>query len=310
LGNKQLTKINFEVTVMKKLIFSPSIFLGFLPQCVFIYATLIFAFSTKIIFAQIVPDTAQVRHVTGGIVFAEGPLWHPDGFLLCSDINGNKVLKIDPQTGAKEVYLSPSGGANGLAFDRHHNLIMCRGFARDLARLESDGSVTILASHYDGKRFNSPNDLTVRSDGTIFFTDPTTGDSPELDFDGVYALKPNGELALLDTTISMIPNGITLSPDEQKLYVNETLTKTIYVYDIENDTTLTNKSVFAVIPGAQYADGMKVDVNGNLFVAALNAGVWIYSPNGQYLDSITVPGNVTNINWGDADYKTLDIIRN
>lgn len=115
-----------------------------------------------------VPDSAKVEHLAGGFLLAEGPLWHPDGFLLCSDINSNQILKIDPQTGAKEVYLSPSGAANGLAFDAQQNLIMCRRDERGLARLESDGTITVLASHYDGKRFNSPNDLVIRSDGAIF----------------------------------------------------------------------------------------------------------------------------------------------
>jgi len=277
----------------------------------FFLVGLIFTFATNPIYAQIspVPDTAHVQLLTGGIIFAEGPLWHPDEFLLCTDLNGNRIFKIDPQTGAKQIYLSPSGGANGLAFDLQQNLVMCRRDARDLARLESNGDITILVSGYNELRFNSPNDLTVRSDGTIFFTDPFFLSSPtpqELDFDGVYALKPDGALILLDSTVTG-PNGICLSPNEQKLYVSAAQSRTIYVYDIENDTTLTNKSVFAQIPSANYLDGMKVDVNGLLFTAAGNKGVWIFSPGGVWIDTINVPGNVTNLNWGDPDYQTLYI---
>ena len=263
------------------------------------YAT---SFQDTVITA-LVPEGAQVEHLAGDIVFAEGPLWHPEGFLICSDIDGDQIYKIDAATGVKEVYLSPSGGANGLAFDRQKKLIMCRQGERDLARLESDGSVTVLASHYNGKRFNEPNDLVVRSDGTIFFTDPFPN---ELDFDGIYCLTPGGELKLLETSVSG-PNGICLSPDEKKLYVNETWNLTIYVFDIESDLSLTNKSIFAQIDWTLYVDGMKVDENGLLFATTGYQGIWIYSPDGHFIDIIDVPGNLTNLNWGDTDNQTLFI---
>jgi gluconolactonase len=274
--------------------------------------TVLLLFISSALYGQIVspvPEGAQVEHLAGDILFGEGPLWHPDGFLLCSDIDGNQIFKIDPLTGAKEVYLRPSGGANGLAFDTKQNLIMCRLVEKDLARLEPNGDVTVLVSHYDGKRFNSPNDLVVRSDGSIFFTDPHFGSSPppiELNFDGIYCLKPGDELVLLETSVSG-PNGICLSPDEKKLYVNDARNRIIYVFDIENDS-LTNKSVFAQITGFNFfIDGMKVDENGLLFSAAGTGGIWIFSPDGEFVDKITVPGNVTNLNWGDTDYQTLFI---
>jgi gluconolactonase len=262
------------------------------------------------VITALVPQGAQVEHLAGDFDFAEGPLWHPDGFLLCSDIDGDRIFKIDPYFGMKEVYLSPSGGANGLAFDRQKNLIMCRAGERDLARLESDGSITVLASLYNGKRFNSPNDLVVRSDGTIFFTDPYTSRSPsprELDFDGIYCLTPGGELKLLETSVSA-PNGICLSPDENKLYVNETLNLGIYIFDIESDLSLTNKRIFAQIGMLYYLDGMKVDENGLLFtMAGFNEGVYIFSPDGHFIDLIDVPGPSTNLNWGGTDNQTLFI---
>ena len=124
--------------------------------------------------------------------------------------------------------------------------------------------------------------------------------------DGIYAIDKNGELRLLDTSVSG-PNGICLSPDEKKLYVNNARTRVIYVFDVVNDSTLANKSVFAQITGADFVDGMKVDENGLLFSAAGNKGVWIFSPDGEFIDKIDVPGFVTNINWGDSDYRTLYI---
>lgn len=221
----------------------------------------------------------------------------------------DRVYKIDPETSEKVDFLNPSGGSNGLSFDLQGNLIICQNDERTLARLEQDGSVTVLASQYDGKKFNSPNDLTVRSDGSIFFTDPFFGwasPSPrEMSYNGIFCLKSTGELVLLDQSIST-PNGICLSPDEKKLYVNDTFSLTIYVYDIGGDWTNLNKSVFAQMTGSGYADGMKADQNG-LVCSTGPGGIWIFSPDGELVDKISVPSDASNLNWGDADYQTLYI---
>ena len=251
-----------------------------------------------------IPDGAELERVTDGIEFGEGPLWHPDGFLLFSDVVADRIIKLDTLTFVKETYLSPSGGSNGLAFDKHQNLIMCRRDKGDIARLESDGSVTILASGYKGVTFNGPNDITIRSDGTIFFTDPNASSAAGA-VDGVYSISPDGIVRRVDSTLDF-SNGITLSPDEKKLYVSAARSLLIYYYDIENDSTLSKKRVFARLNAARYLDGMKVDENGLLYVAG-GGGVWIYSPEGVLLDRIPMSGTTTNLNWGGSDYRTLYI---
>jgi len=258
---------------------------------------------------SIIPDGAEVEHLTGGFSLGEGPLWHPDGYLLCSDCDRDQIIKIDPVTGTEQVYLSSSGGSNGLAFDHQNRIIMCRMYERDIARLESDGSITVIASDYNGKRFNSPNDLVVRADGTIFFTDPFLYLSPlpqELGFDGIFAITPDGILRLLENSV-VEPNGIALSPNGKRLYVNSCLPRIIYTFDIEDIATLTNKQVFTEIPSAEYLDGMKVDENGFLYATAPRQGIWIFSPDGELVDKIDVSGKLTNLNWGSDDYKTLFI---
>jgi gluconolactonase len=255
-------------------------------------------------FISPIPDGAQLEFLTGGIEFGEGPLWHPDGFLLFTDVLADRVMKFDPETRVKQVHLNPSGGANGLGFDADLNLIMCRRDERDMARLEFDGSVTTLASGYDGIEFNGPNDLTVRSDGTIFFTDPNASGAPGR-IDGVYSLTPGGAVHRLDSTLNY-SNGITLSPNEERLFVNAANSKIIYLYDIESDSSLSNKRVFAHVSDARYLDGMKVDENGLLYVAG-GGGVWIYSPEGALLDKLEISGTTTNLNFGDADHQRLYI---
>jgi len=259
--------------------------------------------------ASPVPDSAEVQHVAGPFNFLEGPVWHPDGFLLCSEMNEERILKINPQTGSMEVYLELPGAPCGLAFDAQQNLIMCLEDDRQLALLNSDSIITILASHYNNKRLNSPNDLVVISDGTIILTDPHFPNSPdpqELSFDGIFALKSDGELVLLDSTFQG-PNGICLSPDEEILYVNNAYTKRIYAFDIDNELHLTNKREIGYVSGADFLDGMKVDENGLIYCSSANKGIWIFSPDGEYVDKIDIDGKVLNINWGDADYQTLYI---
>jgi gluconolactonase len=250
-----------------------------------------------------IPDGAVVTLVTPyRVAFGEGPLWHPDGFLLFADVENNRIMKLDPQNPAREVYLDPSGETSGLALDNHLNLIMCRRSKRDVARLESDGSITVLASEYEGVQFNGPNDLTVSSNGTVFFTDPNTDGTPGK-IDAVYSLTPDGRIHRLNRTIEF-PNGVALSTDEQTLYVSETWSRVVYVYTIENDSTLSNGREFARVPEAQFLDGMEVDVDGLLYVAG-GGGFWILSPEGVLVDKMRMSGFTTNLAWGDADYQAL-----
>jgi gluconolactonase len=253
-----------------------------------------------------IPPGAVVEKVAGGFQFTEGPVWRGGG-LYFSDINGNTVYLWTAQAGAKP-YLAPSGNANGLAFDLNGRLLLALQGGRKVIRLEPDGTQTLLAERYTGKRLNSPNDLAVRPDGAVFFTDPPYGISAgqaELGFSGIYRIGPSGNLQLLDKTLSR-PNGIVFSPDGKKLFVSDAEVRVIYVWDVVSDSLLSNRRQFASIQPAGYADGMKADASGNLYVAG-PLGIWVFSPAGAVLDTVPVPGQTTNCGWGDADGKTLYI---
>ena len=277
------------------------------------FLSLILVFTILIIqslFSQSpVPDGTTVDKIAGGYQFVEGPVWHSDGYLLFSDIPANTVYKWS-EDGGSEVYLNPSGNSNGLMWDANHLLILAQHGNRRVARIEADATETALATHYEGKRLNSPNDLALKSDGSIFFTDPPWGinNNPglrELDWDGIYRLNPDGKLYLLDETVAY-PNGICFSPDESKLYVNDSGGRKIYVWDVVNDSTLANKQLFYSMPGSGSADGMKVDTEGNLYSTGPGA-VWIFKPDGSLLDKIPVPETTANLNWGGPDNNELYI---
>jgi sugar lactone lactonase YvrE len=248
-----------------------------------------------------------VEKIAEGFQFLEGPVWKEDLGLLFSDIPANTVY-LWSQVKGTSVYLQPSGNSNGLAIDARQDLVLAQHSKRRLAKLNEDGIETTLATHYKGKRFNSPNDMAIKSDGSIFFTDPPYGISAqqeELGFYGIYRLNPEGELQLLDSSLFR-PNGITFSPDEKKLYVSESDACRIYVWDVISDSLIVNKRLFASMNAEGNADGMKTDPAGNLFATG-PYGVWVYSHNGTVLDTILVPGQTTNCNWGDPDRKTLYI---
>jgi gluconolactonase len=248
----------------------------------------------------------RVEKIDDGFLFVEGPLWR-DGVLLFSDIQANTIYRWVPDSGTA-VFHTPTGNSNGLALDLAGNLLLAQQGKRQVVRLEANGSETVLAALYDGKKLNSPNDLAVKSDGAIFFTDPPYGINPdqeELGFYGIYRLSPAGALQLLDATLNR-PNGITFSPDETKLYVGDAEARRIYVWDVLADTLIVNKRQFAYMNPAGYTDGMKVDAEGHLFAAG-PLGIWVYDASGTVLDTILVPGQTTNCNWGDADGQTLYI---
>ncbi len=261
----------------------------------------------------IIPLNAQVEKLTSGLLQPEGPVWKDGVGLLFSDIRANKIYCWSPFDSSISEYMNPSDSSNGLTFDLDSNLILTQMAKRRVSRRESDGSITPLAETYNGKKFNSPNDLVVKSDSSIFFTDPDfnipVGQSRELDFRGVFRIGVNGNIQVLDSTTFDKPNGICFSPDESKLYVNESPRRIIYVWDVVDDSTITNRRVFFTIPGidyVHYADGMKVDVEGNLYCTG-PGGVWVISPAGDCIDTILVPENPSNCNWGDADRRTLYI---
>ena len=259
---------------------------------------------------EILAPNTQVEKVAGGFEFTEGPLWHPDGFLLFSDIPANTIYKWQPEQ-KTEIFRQPSGNANGNTLDRSGRLITAEHGNRRISLTKKNGEIVTLASHYQEKRLNSPNDLAVKSDGSIYFTDPPYGiksEQEELGFYGVYRLAPDGTLTLLVDDF-VRPNGIALSPDETKLYVNDSEKGHIRVFDLKPDGMIENGKLFAELkpPSAEgAADGMKVDIKGNVYSTG-PGGVWIFSPKGDLLGIIKTPEPPANLAWGDSDYKTLYI---
>ncbi len=234
-----------------------------------------------------------VEKIADGFQFLEGPVWK-DGSLLFSDIPANTIYKWNPDSGVK-IFLRPSGNSNGLAIGKDGNLLLAQHGLRQIAKLDSNNKFVPLATHFEGKRLNSPNDIAVKSDGSIFFTDPPYGinsSQEELHFYGIYRITPKGNLKLLDKTLYR-PNGIAFSPDEKKLYVGDSETRIIYQWDVVDDSIITNKRKLASIPPQGYADGMKVDNYGFIFIAG-PIGIWIFKPDGTVVDTIPIPGQTTN----------------
>lgn len=262
---------------------------------------------------NILDDSAKLEKVAGNFQFIEGPIWHPEGFLLFSDIPANIIYKLTSNHQV-EVFRRPSGKANGNTLDKENRLLTAEHENRRVSRTEKDGKVITLADRYQGKRLNSPNDLVVKSDGSIYFTDPSYGvskDQEELGFYGVYRLASDGKLTLLVKDL-VLPNGIAFSPDEQKLYVNNSEAKYIAVFDVKPDGNVTNEQLFADLKDASQSgvpDGLKLDLEGNVYSTG-PGGVWILSPDGKLLGKISVPETATNVAWGESDRKTLYITAN
>ena len=273
------------------------------------YLLMIPVISTFLFAQSPIPPGVKLEKIATGFLQPEGPVWKDNVGLLFSDIKANLIYQWSPVDSSIKTYLQPSDSSNGLTFDRQGRLVLTQMRLRRIARQELDGSISPLASLFRGKKFNSPNDLVVKSDGSIFFTDPDFNIpypyNKELAFKGVYRISTSGSVKMLDSTFDK-PNGICFSPDEKKLYVNESPKCRIYVWDVVDDSTITNKKLFFQIPASGYADGMKVDSAGNVYCTG-PTGVWIISPNGEYLDKIAVPDNPSNCNWGDNDRKTLYI---
>jgi gluconolactonase len=258
--------------------------------------------------AQVIKG-GTVEQVWTGFKFVEGPVWKEGVGLLFSDIYPSTIYQWSRGDSTISIYLKPSDSSNGLTFDHLGNLILTQMEKRRIARQESNGTITPLVSTYNGKRFNSPNDIVVSSSGAILFTDPDfnvpAGQTRELSFKGIFRLSPSGRLQVIDSTFDK-PNGICFSPDESRLYVNESAQHKIYAWDVANDSTFTNKRLFYTIPQMGYADGMKVDSNGNVYCAG-PGGIWVVSSSGAYLTLIATPQTPSNCAWGDPDRRTLYI---
>lgn len=260
---------------------------------------------------ELIDSDVEVKQVVTGCKFTEGPLWNSVGrYLLFSDIPANKMRRWDEESGMT-VYRDPSGKSNGLTYDRGGHLIACEHANRRVSRTTADGDVLTIASHYEGKKFNSPNDIVVKTDGSMYFTDPPYGLSSasekELDFHGVYRLSPD------DNTVTLLvddfdrPNGICLSPDETILYVNDTQRMHVRAFDVKEDGTIVNGRIFAEEKGENgKPDGMKVDKQGNLYVTGPN-GIWVFASDGKHLGIILVPERCANLAWGGDEWKSLFI---
>jgi gluconolactonase len=274
----------------------------------------------------IVGVNPKIFKLAEGFQFTEGPIWIRDGgYLLFSDPNANTIYKYVPD-GQLSVFRTPSGysgadiaeysqpGSNGLTVDRQGRLTINEHGNRRVTRLEKDGTLTVLADRYQGKRLNSPNDLVYRSDGTLYFTDPPFGlpkffDDPrkELPVSGVYSVY-HGMLQQITTDFTG-PNGIAFSPDEKYLYVTnwDDKKKVIMRYESLPDGRVANGKLFfdmTAAPGEDALDGMKVDEHGNLFVSG-PGGLWVISAEGKHLGTIIAPMHPHNLAWGDEDGKTL-----
>jgi gluconolactonase len=245
---------------------------------------------------------------------AEGPLWWKEGgYLLFTDIHNNRRMKHVPGQQGATVDLEPTNRANGLTRDLQGRLLSCEHDTRRVTRRELDGSLTVLANSFQGRRLNRPNDVVVKSDGAIYFTDPWTSPAaPEqwdLTFAGVYRLTPDlGTFSLLIDNF-VLPNGLAFSPDESVLYVNDSRRGHIRAFDVLPNGTLAKQSdrVFADLRGSEpgVPDGMKVDVAGNVYCGG-SGGIWILDPQGKKLGRI-VHGHpaTTNVAFGGDDWKTL-----
>ncbi len=259
------------------------------------------------------PD-AMVEQVATGFVFTEGALWHSaQSYLLFSDIIGNQMHRWDAVQGTTS-FRRPSNMANGNTWDLQGRLLTCEHASSRVVRTEHDGTLTVLASHFEGRALNSPNDIVVKSDGAIYFTDPIFGRrephgvlrAPELDHSSVYRIDPhNGALSRLSPRLEQ-PNGLCFSLDESLLYVNDSPRKQIHVFPVLADGTLGSGRLFATLPGEEpgVPDGMKVDTLGNVYCCG-PGGIHVLSPEGHRMARIRFPEKSCNMAFGDDDHRTL-----
>jgi gluconolactonase len=261
-------------------------------------------------FWKLIPRDATLQTFASGLRFTEGPVWDPKGFLYVSDEELNKIFRIYGD-GHKEELIS-LGDPDGNTYDSHQRLLDCASYLRAIIRIDAAGKYEVLADKFEGKRFNSPNDVVMGPDGAIYFTDPTldlqAGEKKELPFQGVFRLDSKGQVTLLTSELSQ-PNGLAFSPDGRRFYVDDSEKRNIRVYDFRPNGTLENGRVFGEEPGSKgegVPDGMKVDQQGNIYVTG-PGGIWIWDPSGRHLGTIQTPEQPANLAWGDPDLDTLYI---
>ena len=253
---------------------------------------------------SVVAQGAEVQTLHQGFEFTEGPAAGPDGKIYFTDIPNSRIHAYDPDTGQLIVHREKTGRANGLMFDSSGALYACEGGNRRVTK-QIGQNITVLASSYQGKRLNSPNDLDLDSKGGIYFTDPRYGDrgDMEMDVEGVYYISPNGKLTrVIDDLVR--PNGLILSLDNKTLYVADNGTTLTYAYDVEDDGSLTNRRTFSDTGGRGGGDGMTIDAQGNVYTTA-QGHVWIWAPDGKLIERVKPPESPANCTFGGPDNKTL-----
>jgi gluconolactonase len=262
-------------------------------------------------------ETTVAERLATGFIFTEGPLWHPDGYYYFVDIRQNKLYRLTPGK-APEVVTETSGG-NGTTFDLQGRVIMCEGTARRVVRIGRDGKLETLVDRYQGGRFNRPNDVICRSDGSLYFTDPDkrvpyrereipapAGVDNLWDGACVYRVMPDGAVSIV--AHCEYPNGLAFSPDERTLYVANTRSSK-YIHAIELDAAgrMTRRRVFADMNEGELAgvpDGLKVDSLGRVYCTG-PGGIWVFSPDGRRLGIIKFPEQSVNFAFGGTDLRTL-----
>jgi gluconolactonase len=266
-------------------------------------------------FWNLFDHNAGLDLVAGGFGFTEGPMWDPAGFLYVSDETLNKIFRVslnDTKADARKTEIISLGDPDGNTFDRDHRLIDCASVLRAIIAVTPDGKYKVLADRYDGKRFNSPNDVIIGPDDAIYFTDPTldlvAGEKQEISFQGVYRLGDKGQVQLLTKDLSQ-PNGLAFSPDGKTFYVDDSEKRNIRAYDVASDGTLSHGRIFGEEPGGKgdgVPDGIKVDKRGNLYVTGPK-GIWVWDAQGHHLGTIAMPEQPANLTWGGKNYSVLYI---
>ena len=268
---------------------------------------------------ELLDEDAPLEEMATGFTFTEGPIWHPtEGYLLFSDMPGDIRRKYTPDGTVTEVR-NPSNKCNGMTYDGDLNLLVCEHVTSSLVRERPDGTIETIASHFEGKELNSPNDVCVRRDGSIYFSDPWYGRMPvfgfererDLGWQGVFRVPPGGgdSQLIVDRDKYEQPNGLCFSPDESLLYINDTPNALIDVYDVNADGSIANGRRFADNIGSGVIeegipDGMKCDERGNIWVTG-PGGVWVFDIGGTHIGTLKVPQNVGNLTWGGDDWHTL-----
>lgn len=265
---------------------------------------------------RLIARDAPMDRIAHGLTFGEGPLWSArEKCFYWVDIVGDTIWRWKPGRGC-EVFIRPSNQANGLTFDRKGRLLVAGWSSRTVWRVEHDGSITTLAARYEGKKINSPNDIVVKSDGAIYFTDSpgalyNVGMQAEdlqqyLPFQGVFRISPDGKQLSLVIEDFVYPNGLAFTPDEKVLYVNDSRLNVIRAFDVTADGSVGAPRLFHKLEGSEegVADGMKVDTQGNVYCTG-PGGVHVIDPAGKRVGRIKFPDHCTNLAWGDDDWRSL-----